>query len=102
MCSDLFIAKTKCTFEVGSKDSCETFYENCRKISIIMEFTVIEKLQYLEFAKYIFLEMFELFNIITVQILTTRCDFNKDYCNKFDDSNFDIHNYCFLLHEKLL
>ena len=102
MCSDLFIAKTKCPFEDGSKDSGEIFYEICRKISIIMEFTVIKKLQYLEFAKCIFLEMFELFNIILVQIFTARCDFNKDYCNKFDDSNFDINNYCFLLHVKLL
>ena len=39
---------------------------------------------------------------ITVQIYTTRCDFNKDYCNKFDDSNFDIDSYYFLLHVKLL
>ena len=46
--------------------------------------------------------MFEFFNIITVQIWTAKCDFNKDYCNKFDDSNFDIDNYCFLLHVKLL
>ena len=53
------------------------------------------------FAKSIFLEIFELFNI-TVQIWGAKYDFNKDYCNKFDDWNFDIDNYCFLLHLKLL
>ena len=37
--------------------------------------------------------MFELFNIITVQIWTAKCDFNKDYCNESDDSNFNIDNY---------
>ena len=42
------------------------------------------------FAKYIFLEIFELVNIVTVQIWTAKCDFNKDYYNKFDDWNFDI------------
>ena len=40
--------------------------------------------------------MFEFFNIITVQIWTAKCDFNKVYCNKFDDSNFDIDNYILL------
>ena len=39
--------------------------------------------------------MFEFFDIITVQIWTAKCDFNKGYCNKFDDSNFDIDKYCF-------
>ena len=34
--------------------------------------------------------MFEFFNIITVQIWSAKCDFNKGYFNKFDDSNFDI------------
>ena len=27
---------------------------------------------------------------MTVQIWTAKYDFNKDYCNKSDDSNFDI------------
>ena len=54
------------------------------------------------FPKYVFLEMFELFNLITVQIWTAKCDFNKDYCNMFDDSNFDIDNYYFLHYVKLL
>ena len=40
--------------------------------------------------------------MITVKIWTAKCDFSKDYCNKFDDSNFDNDNYCFLLHVKLL
>ena len=39
---------------------------------------------------------------MTVQIWTVKCDFNKDYCNKFDELNFDIDNYCFLLHVELL
>ena len=34
--------------------------------------------------------------------LDCQCDFNKDYCNKFDELNFDIDNYCFLLHVELL
>ena len=54
------------------------------------------------FVKYIFLEIYELFNIMTVKTWTAKCDFNKDYCNKFDYSNFDVDNYCFLLHVKLL
>ena len=54
------------------------------------------------FAKYIFLEIFELFNIVTVQIWTTKCDFNKDFCNKFDHWNFDKDIIIFiLLHLKL-
>ena len=39
---------------------------------------------------------------MTVKTWTAKCDFNKDYCNKFDYSNFDVDNYCFLLHVKLL
>ena len=31
------------------------------------------------FTKYIFLELFELFNIVTVQIWTSKRDFNKGY-----------------------
>ena len=49
-----------------------------------------------------FLEIFELFSIITVQIRTGKCDFNKDYCNKCDDWDFDIDNYSFLLQVELL
>ena len=45
------------------------------------------------FAKYIFLEIFELF---------AKYNFNKDYCNKFNDWNFDIDNHYFLLHVKLV
>ena len=70
-----------------------------------MEFTVKEVTVFRVatfLTKYIFLEICELFNIITVQIWTAKCDFNKDYRNKFDDWNFDIDNYCFLLYVKLL
>ena len=53
-----------------------------------MEFTVKEVTVFRVatfLTKYIFLEICELFNIITVQIWTAKCDFNKDYRNKFDD-----------------
>ena len=63
---------------------------------------VLLKQMILCFAKNIFLETYELFNIMSVQIWTAECDFNKDYCNKFDDPNLDIDNYYFLLHVKLL
>ena len=33
--------------------------------------------------KYFLRNIYEIFNIIKVQIWTAKCDFNKDYCNKF-------------------
>ena len=32
---------------------------------------------------YFLRNIYEIFNIIKVQIWNAKCDFNKDYCNKF-------------------